>query len=132
MDYKINAHIRQSGMELANLEIVLAVAFERAGNARNTRRAMRVRITTSTGAKTTTIRIEGWLGALETAELLGECRSADQPLRLNLKGLISMDDTGIRALRGLQEEGAELIGASPYVQQLLNTSAGAPESAGSE
>ncbi len=88
---------------------------------------MRIRITTSTDAKTTTIRIEGWLGALETDELLGECRTADQPLRLSLEGLVSMDDVGIRALRALQAHGAELIGASPYVRQLLNTSAGALE-----
>ncbi len=93
---------------------------------------MRIRITTSTNTNTTTIRVEGRLGALETIELLAECRSADQPLRLRLEGLISADDAGIRALRGLQEEGAELIGASPFVQQLLNTSAGALEFGGSE
>ena len=89
---------------------------------------MRVRITTLIGAKTTTIRVEGWLGVLEANELLGECRSADQPLRLSLEGLISMDDAGIRALRALKAHGAELTGASPYVQQLLNTKTEALES----
>ena len=93
---------------------------------------MRIRITTSTNTNTTTIRVEGRLGALETIELLAECRAADQPLRLRLEGLISADDAGIRALLALQVEGAELIGASPYVQELLNTSPGALEAAGSE
>jgi anti-anti-sigma regulatory factor len=82
---------------------------------------VQVRITTSSNGKTTTIRIEGRLGALEANELLEECRSADQPLRLNLKGLRSVDDAGARALRSLQADGAELIDASVYIQQLLTT-----------
>ncbi len=81
---------------------------------------MRVRISTAKRGNTTTIRIEGHLGAPESILLLEECRSVDQPLRLGLAGLVSADDAGIRALRSFQAEGAELIGASPYVQQLLN------------
>lgn len=79
----------------------------------------RIGMTTSRNGETTTIYIEGRLDALEVSKLLKECRSADRPLRLGLAGLISVDDVGVRTLRSLQAEGIKLIGASPYVQQIL-------------
>ena len=82
---------------------------------------MRVRITTSRNGEITTIRVEGRLGALEADELLEECRTANHPLRLVLAGVMSADESGLRALRSLRAEGAELTEASPYVQELLNS-----------
>jgi hypothetical protein len=40
-------------------------------------------------------------------------------LHLDLSGLFSADRDGIQALRSLSENGAELHGASPYINQLL-------------
>jgi len=88
---------------------------------------MRIRISTVRKGNTTTIRIEGHLGAVESIMLLEECGLVDQPLRLGLAGLVSADDAGIRALRSFQAKGAELVGASPYVQQLLNMNSVAAE-----
>jgi len=66
------------------------------------------------------MRIDGRLGAHEANELLIACAAADQPLRLCLSGLRSLDDEGVRALQSLRADGVELVGASDYVEQLLN------------
>jgi hypothetical protein len=47
------------------------------------------------------------------------CESANPPVRLDLSGLFSADRDGVQALRSLSEKGAELHGASPYINQLL-------------
>ena len=80
---------------------------------------MRAHINTSTNGTTTTVWLEGWLDALGAIALLGECASADLPLRLNLKGLSAVDGSGITVLRWLEADGAELIDASPNVQHML-------------
>ena len=53
------------------------------------------------------------------AALRRECRAAGTAVRLDLSGLRSADRDGIEVLRSLAAEGAELTGASPYVQLLL-------------
>ena len=87
---------------------------------------MRIRITKSSDSRWTTIEIEGRLGADEADELLKEGRAAGRPLRLALAGLRSADDAGIKALRSLKADGAELIGATAYVQLLLKANTTAP------
>ena len=53
------------------------------------------------------------------ADVRAVCESANTPLRLDLSGLKSADSDGIRALLSLSQTGAELLGADPYVRQLL-------------
>ena len=65
------------------------------------------------------IRVEGSLSAEGAAALRRKCRSAENPIRLDLSGLKSADFDGIDALRSLAVEGAQLTGASPYVLRLL-------------
>jgi anti-anti-sigma regulatory factor len=78
-----------------------------------------IRVTTEAGETVTTIRIEGTLTSASVPDVRAACGSANPPLRLDLSGLRSADSDGIRALQSLSEAGAELHGASPYINQLL-------------
>ncbi len=80
---------------------------------------MTVRISTEEGETVTTILIEGRLTGSSVPDVKAACESANPPLRLELSGLRSADRDGIRALLSLSEAGAELRGASPYINQLL-------------
>ena len=53
-------------------------------------------------------------------ELEKECQSVDGPLVLDLSQFLAADRTGIEAIRDLVSKGAELRGASRYVQLLLD------------
>jgi len=80
---------------------------------------MAIRITTWTVGEATTILVEGRLGASELADLRQVCRAAKPPLHLDLGGLQSADDEGVRLLRSLLAKGVELRGASGYIRELL-------------
>ena len=80
---------------------------------------MAIRITTWTVGETTTVLVEGRLDASEMADLRRVCRAAKPPLCLDLAGLQSADDEGVRLLNSLSEQGVELRGPSAYIRQLL-------------
>ncbi len=80
---------------------------------------MTVRISTEAGETVTIIRIEGQLTSSSVPDVRAACDSANRPLRLDLSGLRSAERGGIRALQSLSEAGAELHGASLYINQLL-------------
>ena len=77
------------------------------------------RVSTAEGETVTTVRIEGKLTSSSVPDVRAACDSANRPLCLDLSGLHSADRNGIRALQALSEAGAELHGASPYINQLL-------------
>ena len=76
-------------------------------------------ITTSTAEKKTMIFLEGHLGVCELSDLRQEFRSAKTSLLLDLSGLLSADEEGMRLLRSLSDKGVELCGASAYLRLLL-------------
>jgi anti-anti-sigma regulatory factor len=78
-----------------------------------------IRVTTLDGKTMTTIRVEGQLTSDGVPDVKSACESANPPMRLDLSDLRSADSDGIRALQLLAEAGAELHGASPYINQLL-------------
>ncbi len=80
---------------------------------------MSIRVSTEVGETVTTIRIEGHFASGDVPDVRAACESANPPLRLDLSGLRSADSDGIRALQLLTKTGAELHGASPYIDQLL-------------
>ena len=80
---------------------------------------MTIRVSTAAGETVTTIRIEGQLTSSSVPDVRAACDSANPPLLLDLSGLRSADRDGIQALQSLSEAGAELRGASPYINQLL-------------
>ena len=80
---------------------------------------MTIRVTTLDGKTMTTIRVEGQLTSDDVPDVRAACESANPPLRLDLSDLRSADSDGIRAIQLLAKAGAELHGASPYINQLL-------------
>ena len=68
----------------------------------------------------TILHIEGRLTESSVCELLKACRSAPQPLILDLTQLISACTEVIQALRKLVAEGARLRGTPRYIELLLN------------
>jgi hypothetical protein len=64
-----------------------------------------------------TVRLEGRLGAEEVPELQ---RSVEAGVRvLDLQDLVSVDDEGLQALRGLGARGVEIRNASRYLRLRL-------------
>jgi anti-anti-sigma regulatory factor len=84
---------------------------------------MAIRISGSTGGGVRTVRVEGRLDAGFVADLLAESGSSEPGLRLDLSGLQWADRDGVGALLSLQAGGAVLVGASPFLQELLGASA---------
>ena len=80
---------------------------------------MTIRLTASTNGTTTTVLIEGHLTGADLPDVTAACEPADTPMCLDLSGLRSADADGVRALRALSEQGAELRGANPYIAELL-------------
>ena len=63
--------------------------------------------------------IDGRLDAEGVAELERVVARLSGPVRLELHGLRSTDETGLGALRALRARGFALTGASPYFRLLL-------------
>ena len=81
---------------------------------------MSLRIDRTTVGELTVLRVSGRLQSAEVPELEKEISSAAGRLKLDLSELMSADEAGIKRLRELAFSGAELHGASPYVQLLLD------------
>jgi anti-anti-sigma regulatory factor len=77
------------------------------------------RVTVSTHEQSTTIRVEGCLKGMSVPDFRRACHSVGTGVRLDLAGLDSADAAGISVLRSLWEEGAELLGVTPYIRCLL-------------
>jgi ABC-type transporter Mla MlaB component len=61
------------------------------------------------------VRLAGRLQHEHVAELLKLCEQASASLRLDLTDLLSVDAPGLEALVSMQQRGAVLEGASPYL-----------------
>jgi len=78
------------------------------------------RITSASGEDETIIRLEGNLSAKGVEDLKKAFQVAPGTVLLDLSGLQSAETEGVLALRSLADKGTKLIGASPYIRQLLN------------
>jgi anti-anti-sigma regulatory factor len=78
------------------------------------------RITSASGEDETIIRLEGRLSAKRVEDLEKAVHVAGGTVLLDLSGLRSADAEGVLTLRSLAAKGAKLVGASPYIRQLLN------------
>jgi len=61
------------------------------------------------------VRLVGRLQAEHVPDLMTACDEFRARVRLDLADLVSMDTSGLDALLLMQQRGAELEGASPYV-----------------
>lgn len=87
------------------------------------RAAMAVRITRTSDAQRTVLRVDGELLSEDVAELTRERESVEGPLVLELSNLQSADPAGVGVLLELASLGAEIRGVSPYIELLLKRKA---------
>ena len=80
---------------------------------------MSIRITRTTEARKTVLRVDGQLTCEDVEELAREYRSVQGSLALELTDLRSADPAGVAVLQDLVGLGAEIRGASPYIELLL-------------
>lgn len=85
-------------------------------------RTMGIRITRTSDAHETVLRIDGQLHLENVAELTKEHWSVDGPLVLELSNLQSADVAGVDVLLELISLGVRIRGASPYIELLLKGS----------
>ena len=69
----------------------------------------------------TVLKVDGELKADDIEELTGAYRSAQGASVLDLSELRSADRAGVGVLRELVSIGAEIQGASPYIELLMKT-----------
>jgi ABC-type transporter Mla MlaB component len=80
---------------------------------------MAVRITRTADSDRPVLRIDGQLRSEDVPELAREYGSVEEPTVLELSHLQSADAVGVEALLQLIALGAEIRGASPYIELLL-------------
>ena len=67
--------------------------------------------------------IAGRLSSTAVAQLKKACDPIENPFVIDLSNLLFAEDKGIDAIRAIVDKGAQIHGASPFVQLLLdNTS----------
>ena len=78
-----------------------------------------IRITTEKRDSTWVVRIHGQLGQDDVEVLDEACRAVSGPLCLDLSELRGLDERGVEAIRAALANGAQVSGASPYVELRL-------------
>lgn len=84
---------------------------------------MVVRITKTADIHATVLRVDGRLYSRNAARLSEECRAVGGPVILDLSNLRFADATGIAVLCDLAAMGAEIQGASRYIELRLQQGA---------
>jgi anti-anti-sigma regulatory factor len=82
---------------------------------------MEIRIDIISEGPETVVYIAGRLSGAAVAQLRKACEPIEGAFVLDLSSLIFLDDGGIDAIRTLGEKRAEVRGASPFVQLLLDS-----------
>ena len=81
---------------------------------------MEIRIDITSEGPETVVYIIGRLSGAAVAELRKACDPIEGAFLLDLSNLLLADDAGIDVIRKLCEKGAEVRGASPFIQLLLD------------
>ncbi len=85
---------------------------------------MTLRIFAEAQDRRAVISLHGWLSAAEVSEVERVADEAQAPVTIDLAQLVGVDADGLQALRRQQERGARLVGASPFVELLLERTPG--------
>ena len=80
---------------------------------------MPIRVKKTSGDNETVLKIDGRLMSEDVDELAQVFRSVEGARALDLSDLLSADRPGVAILRELISLGAEVRGASPYIELLL-------------
>ena len=82
---------------------------------------MSMRITKTVDSDTTVLHVAGGLTSEDAGVLSKEFQEVDGPVALELSELKSADSDGVAVLQEIASLGAELRGASPYIELLLRS-----------
>ena len=82
---------------------------------------MSIRIKVTSGSDGTVFKVDGRLRSEDVEELARVFRPVQGATSLDLTELQSADHEGLEILRELVARGAEVRGASPYIELLLKT-----------
>jgi anti-anti-sigma regulatory factor len=85
---------------------------------------MELRIDITSEGPETVVYIVGRLSGTAVAQLRKACDPIEGAFLLDLSKLLFADDAGIDVIHKIVEEGAEVRGASPFVQLLLDDAPG--------
>ncbi len=85
---------------------------------------MEIRIDITSEGSKTIVFIAGRLSGVSGAQLNKACDPIKGAFVLDLSNLLFADDAGIEVIRTIEEKGAEVRGASPFVQLLLDDAPG--------
>jgi anti-anti-sigma regulatory factor len=85
---------------------------------------MEIRIDITSEGPETVVYIVGRLSEVAVAQLRKACDPIEGAFVLDLSNLLFADDAGIDVIHTIVEEGAEIRGASPFVQLLLDDTPG--------
>ena len=78
-----------------------------------------LRITKTSCEGRTALKLEGRVAKPWITELERACRAQESPLVLDLSGVSFADELGTEAIRRLRAEGAELVGLSRFLHELI-------------
>ena len=84
---------------------------------------MNIRLDFKSDGFQTVVNIAGRLTGREVDQLEKACNTIEEPFVIDLSHLLFADDEGINAIRWISEKGAQIQGASPFVQLLLESAA---------
>jgi len=84
---------------------------------------MSIRVETTSDTYGTVLKVDGRLTSEDVDELARAFRSAQTTTALDLSDLQSADPAGLELLREIIALGAEVRGASPYIELLLKSQA---------
>lgn len=82
---------------------------------------MPVRIEKTSAGNETILKVDGRLVSEDVGELARAFRSVEGTTTLDLSDLLSADRPGVEILQEIISLGAEVRGASPYIELLLKT-----------
>jgi anti-anti-sigma regulatory factor len=82
---------------------------------------MDIRIDFNSNGSETVVRIAGRLAGTAVAQLKKVCDPIEDSFVIDLSQLLFADDEGISAIRAIADKGAQVRGASPFVQLLLDS-----------
>ena len=86
----------------------------------HTVRSMEIRIDITSEGPETVVHIAGRLSGVAVAQLRKACDPIKSAFVLDLSNLLFADDTGIDVIRAIVDKGAQVRGASPFIQLLLD------------
>ena len=87
-------------------------------------RVMSIRIDFNSNGLTTIVRVSGRLYGSAAAQLKKACDPLENPVVIDLMNLLFADNEGINAIRSIADGGAQVRGASPFIQLLLDNAPG--------